>query len=63
MSSRPAFLDRPGPKYSWDLEPPQGPFWENLDYKLIRSFPVLYTKEELEDLVKDEDPGMKPESK
>jgi tetratricopeptide (TPR) repeat protein len=30
---------------------------------LIRSFPLLYTNEELEDLVKDEDPAMEPESK
>jgi tetratricopeptide (TPR) repeat protein len=63
MSSRPAFLDRPGPKNSWDLEPPQGAFWENLEYKLIRSFPLLYTTEELEDLVKNMDPAMEPEAK
>jgi tetratricopeptide (TPR) repeat protein len=61
--SRPAFLDRPGPKYSWDLEPPQGAFWENLDYKIIRSFPLFYTTEELEALVKYVDPAIEPEAK
>jgi len=55
MGITPPWLERPGPKYKWDLEPPKGQFWDKLGeewgtdrgWKIATSCSSKFTAEEI----------------
>jgi hypothetical protein len=47
-TSQTPWVDRPGPKYSWDLAPPVGAFWEDVGWHAATTFTCRYSSQELE---------------